>query len=49
MGLDRAKGMDGMLQEGPLLYRKNKTKQWHRGLRQEVLERSKQKVGIIKD
>jgi hypothetical protein len=29
--------------------RTNKTKQWHRGLRQEDLESSKQTVGILKD
>jgi hypothetical protein len=34
MGLDRSKGMDGIMQDGPLyiLYRTNKIKQRHRGL-----------------
>jgi hypothetical protein len=45
MGLDRAKGMDGMLQEGKTRLNSGRT----RLNRQEVLERSKQTVGIIKD
>jgi hypothetical protein len=47
MGLDRARAWTGLCRKAQC--RTNKIKQWHRGLGQEDLCRSKQTIGIVKD